>query len=264
MMKYIFLALVLLNFSATGQNPGPRLVAMGSGGTAVQDIWSLQQNPAGVAELKRSAFAIAYERHLLIRELSTQTALFILPYGRNVVGFSFERYGITEYREQKAGLSYARRFGDSFRLALAIKYFQLNISQYGSAKAFSVEAGFQLNVSDNFVIASHIANPNRSKYQNFSGSNLPVKLSFGASFRFSDRLLMISDLRKQLNYPIEVTTGIEYNLIKWFSLRGGASVNPFKQYTGFGVTSNKIQFDFAVASHPSLGYSPQIALGYEF
>lgn len=263
-MKHLFLVLIFLFSRASGQNPGPRLVAMGSGGTAVQDIWSLQQNPAGVAEFKRSAFAIAYERHLLMPELSTQTALFILPYDRNVVGFSFERYGITEYREQKAGLSYARRFGNSFRLALAIKYFQLTISQYGSAKAFSVEAGFQLNISDNFVIASHIVNPVRSKYQNFSGSNLPVKLSFGASFRFSDRLLMISDLRKQLNYPIDVTTGIEFSVIKWFLLRGGASVNPFKQYTGFGVKSDKIHLDFAVSSHPRLGYSPQIALGYEF
>ena len=263
-MKYIFLFFLLLHFKVNGQNPGPRLVAMGSGGTAIQDIWSLQQNPAGVADLKRPALAIAYERHVLVHDISTQTALFVFPYRRNVLGFSFERYGINEYTEQKAGLSYARRFGESFRLGIGFKYYQLSISQYGSAKALSVEAGFQLNVTDKFIIASHIANPDRSRYEDFSGSNLPVKLSFGASYRFSDRILMITDFRKLLNYPLDVMTGIEYNLIKWFSLRGGASANPFKQYTGFGITYNKIQLDVAVASHPSLGYSPQISLGYEF
>ena len=263
-MKYSFLVLILFHNLVNAQNPGPRLIAMGSGGTAIQDIWSLQQNPAGAAELKKPAFALAYERHLFMPELSTQTALFIIPYRGNVLGFSFESYGITEYREQKAGLSYSRGFGDSFRLAFAIRYFQLNISQYGSAQAVSVEAGFQLNVTDKLIIASHIANPNQSKYQNLSGLNLPVKLSFGLSFILSDRMLMITDIRKELNYPIDGTAGIEYSLIKWFSVRGGISVNPFKQYSGFGVKSKKIQFDFAVASHPSLGYTPQIGFGYEF
>jgi len=263
-MKYLLLFFILLNTGASGQNPGPRLVAMGSGGTALQGIWSLQQNPAGAAGLKKPAFAIAYERQLQIPDLSTQMALFIIPYRRNVLGFSFERYGITEYREQTAGLSYARNFGQAFRLAMAIKYFQLSIFQYGSANAFSIETGFQINITENFIIGSHIANPNRSTYREFSGSNLPVKISLGASVRFSDKVLMIADLRKSLNHPLDVMTGVEYNVMKWFSLRGGASVNPFKQYMGFELASNKLKFDFAVASHASLGYSPQIALSYEF
>lgn len=263
-MKYIFLSLFFVNIQANCQNPGPRLVAMGSGGTAVQDIWSLQQNPAGVAGLKRPALAIAYEQHILISDISTQTALFVVPYRRSVLGLSFEKYGISDYSEQKIGLSYARRFGDSFRLAVALKYCQLNIDRYGSSKALSVEAGFQVHVTDKFVLASHIVNPNRSRYQDFSGSYLPVRLSFGASYRFSDRVVMLADLRKLLNNPLDVMTGIEYKLIRWFSLRGGISANPFKRYSGFGINYNKLQLDVAIASHPNLGYSPQISLGYEF
>lgn len=263
-MKYVFLFLLLLHKEAHGQNPGPRLAAMGSGGTALSDIWSLQQNPAGIAELKRPMIAVAYEKHFLDAEVSTQNAVFAVPFRRNVLGVSFERYGFSEFNEQKVGVCYAKRFGDSFSMAIGLRYYQQNISQYGSAKAFSIEVGFQLKVTNEFTIASHIANPNQSRYNNLQGSILPAKLSLGGSFIFSDRLVMIVDVRAHLKYPPEGMTGIEYNIIKWFSLRGGVSVNPIKQYTGFGISYNKLQVDVSVASHPSLGYSPQVALGYEF
>lgn len=263
-MKYAFLFLLLIHGGVNGQNPGPRLSGMGSGGTAVSDIWSVQQNPAGIAELKRPMLAVAFEQHFLDPEVNTQSAVFIVPYHRNVFGISVERYGFSEFNDQKVGISYAKRFGDSFRMAIGLRYYQLNVSQYGSAKAFTIEMGFQLKVTGAFTIASHIANPNQSQYKNLPGSTLPVKLTVGGSFRFSDRLFLIADVRKYLKYPIDGMTGIEYDIIKWFSMRGGVSMNPFKQYTGFGINYNKMRLDVSVASHPSLGYSPQIALGYEF
>ena len=263
-MKYVFLILFLAHSAAKAQNPGPRLTAMGSGGTAISDIWALQQNPAGIAELKAPIIAVAYEKHFLDADVSTQNAVFVLPFRRNVLGASLERYGFSEFNEQKVGVYYARRFGDSFSMAIGFRYYQLNITQYGSAEAFTLDVGFQLKVTNEFTIASHIANPNQSRYNNLQGSNLPAKLSLGGSFKVSDRLLMSADLMKLLKYPPDFMTGIEYNIIQWMSLRGGVSVNPLKQYTGFGIRHRKIQFDVSVASHPNLGYSPQVALAYEF
>ena len=263
-MKYVLVFLLLMYARANGQNPGPRLAAMGSGGAALSDVWSLQQNPAGIAELKRPIVAIAYERHFMDAEVSTQNVVFVVPFRRNGIGLSLERYGINEFKEQIIGLNYAKGFGESFRMAIGLKYYQLNILNYGSAKAVAIDAGFQLKVSDKFTIASHMANPSLSKYKSLQGSNLPARLTLGTAFRFSDRLSMIVDIRKYFRHPVDGMTGIEYNIMKWFSLRGGVSVNPFKQYTGFGINFNKMQIDVSVASHPSLGYTPQVALGYEF
>jgi hypothetical protein len=263
-MKYLFFLIFLVHREANAQNPGPRLTGMGSGGTAITDIWSLQQNPAGIAELKRTMLAIAHEQHYFDPELSTQSAVFVVPYFRNVLGISFERFGFSEFRDQKIGIAYAKRFGDSFSMAIGLRYYQLSISRYGSAKALTIEVGFQLKVNNEFTIASHITNPNQSKYNNQQGSTLPVKLSLGGSFRFSDRLIMIADVRKVLKNQADGMTGIEYNIVKWFSLRGGVSMNPFKQYAGFGTNFNNMKLDVSVSSHPVLGYSPQFALGYEF
>lgn len=263
-MKYTLFFLLLLNIQIFGQNPGPRLMAMGSGGLAVSDIWSIQQNPAGIALLKRPMFAIAYEQQFPGAEVSTQSAVLVFPYLRNVFGLSFQRYGFSEYTEQVAGFCFAKGFGDSFSLAVGMRYYQLNISQYGAAGALTVEVGARLRINDLFTIASHVSNPNRSRYNSIQGTGLPVKLSLGSSFQFSDKLLLIADLRKYLDYPLDGIAGVEYGFLKWFSLRGGVSMNPFKQYTGFGINHNKMQLDFSVASHPILGISPQISLGYEF
>jgi hypothetical protein len=264
-MKYICLILILLQSPAYGQrNPGARSASMGTAGVALQDIWSLQQNPAGIASIRKATFAVGYEQHLLNQELSTQTALFVLPFGSNVVGISFEKYGFSQYKEQVSGFAYSRKFGESFNLSIGVKYHQLSITNYGSAQAFSVEAGFQYNVTGKLKVASHIANPSRSRYEQSSGSNLPVKLSFGAGYTFSDKLLVITDINKVLNFQTDVRLGVEYHIGKWLALRGGTSVNPFKQCAGFGMNYGHITVDAAIASHPVLGYSPQLGLNYEF
>lgn len=263
-MKYAFFILLLLNTRIYSQNPGPRLIAMGSGGIAVSDIWSVHQNPAGITVFKGPILSVAYEQHFLDTEVSTQSAVLVFPFQHNVFGLSFQRYGLNEYTEQIAGFCYAKSFGDSFSLAIGLRYYQLSISQYGSAKAFTFDLGAKLRITNEFSIASHILNPNRSLYNDLPNAALPVKLSIGSSIQFTDKILVVADIRKHLDYPLDGNAGLEYNIINWMSLRGGISVNPFKQYTGFGINYNKIQIDFSVASHPTLGCSPQISLGYEF
>ncbi|MEJ7778785.1 MAG: hypothetical protein WKF68_04265 [Daejeonella sp.] len=264
-MKYIFLLLILSHTSVNAQkNPGPRYAAMGSAGTALQGIWSMQLNPSGITAIEKPEMALAYERHFLDQDISSQTALFTFPYSGNVFGFNVERYGFTEYMELHAGIAYARKLGRSLSLAIGFKYHQLSIAGYGSASAFSAEAGFQFSVNEKLILASHVANPGRSRYEVLSGSNIPVKLSLGAAYRFSNKVAAACDLIKILNFPTDIRLGLEYSLIQHFSLRGGISANPFKQYAGFGFNYNRLSVDAAVSFHPALGYSPQIGLGYEF
>lgn len=264
-MKYIYLICILFHTSVQAQiNPGPRSTSMGSAGVAMQDVWALQQNPAGAAGIEKPIFAIGYEQRFFNQDLSTQTALFAFPYRQNVFGLSFQRYGISDYNEQRAGFAYSRRFGNSLYAAVGFNYHYIEVTKYGSAQTFSVEAGLQYRVTEKLWIASHIANPNRSRYDNLSGPIIPVSLSFGASYRFTDKVLICSDIQKVLNSSTDVKMGLEYKLIEWFSLRGGISANPFKQYAGFGLSYQRFCVEAASSSHPNLGFSPQIAISYEF
>ncbi len=264
-MKYLAILLLLFSCELRAQvNAGPRAAALGTAGTALNGVWSVQQNPAGISDVSEPALSLAYEQYLPEPGLSTRSAVFVFPFSNNAVGLSFERYGFSAYQEQSAGFAYAKKFGPSLKLALGFRYHQFSIPAYGSSAAFSVEAGFQYALSEQFSLASHVYNPGRSKYAAASEVDIPVKISFGTAVRFSDKLLLVSELRARLDYPLDVGVGLEYAMVEWFALRGGITVNPFKRYGGFGLSYNHVSLEGAISFHTHLGYSPQIGLGYEF
>jgi hypothetical protein len=264
-MKCICLIFILFQTAVMAQiSPGPRSLSMGSAGVALKDEWALQHNSAGIAGIRRPVFAVGYERHFSDQDLSTQKAVFAIPFKQHVLGLSFNRYGFSEYSEQTAGIAYSRNFSGALALSIALKYHQISIPKYGSANAISVDAGMQFQLNDRIWIGTHISNPSGSRYQDLSGSTIPVSLSFGISYEFSDKVLIISDINKVLNASIDTKLGIEYRLINWFAIRGGMSANPFKQYAGFGLNYQRFALDVAISSHLNLAYSPNLAFSYEF
>lgn len=262
---YLFFILFLCTLSISAQvNYGPRLTAMGNAGVALQDVWSVKKNQAGIAGLENAQFSAGYENRFGVKELNTQSAVFVLPIKNYAIGANFQYYGVNAYRKSKSGISLARVFGPQLLAAINLNYHQIKIDNYGNAQGFSVEVGLQYEAFKNLWFGTHIANPNQSKYGNNTEQIIPAHIQFGAAYKFSDQLMISSEVEKILDGQVDFKTGLEYKVVKFVALRGGVSVNPFKQFTGFGVNYEKFQLDFAVASHPVLGYSPQISIGYEF
>jgi hypothetical protein len=266
-MKKLYLT-VLCFFSIltlkAQSNSGPRFTALGNAGVALQDVWSASKNQAGIAGLTKPFIAAGYENRFGVSELNTQSAVFSIPIKNYAIGGSFQNYGVDAYNENKVGFSLARSFGPKLFIAVGANYHQLKINNYGDAKSVSVDIGLQYKLSPKLWLGSHIANPSQSKYGENADQIIPTAMAFGANYIFSDQLLITTEFEKVLNANADFKAGVEYKLIKIVALRGGISVNPFKQFAGFGINYKKVLVDFAVASHPVLGYSPQIALGYEF
>lgn len=259
----IFFLLTFL--SAKSQiNYGPRITAMGGAGVALQDVWSTQKNQAGIAALKTPVASLAYENRFLIKEISTKSAAFAIPISKYVLGAGFQSYGVNAYKETRGGLTLARAFSPKLLTAISVNFHQLQIANYGNTKAFSIEVGVQYEALKNLWLGAHIANPNSSKYGTNTDQIIPAHIQFGGCYRFSDKLIVSTEFEKVLDSQADFKTGLEYNVIKAFALRGGVSMNPFKQYAGFGLEIENLLFDFGISSHPILGYSPQISLGYEF
>jgi hypothetical protein len=234
---------------------------MAHAAVALQDVWSIEQNQAGLCDLKKPIFSIGSTPSLLDNELKTQAVIGAFPFQRNVFGLNFQRHGITEYNEQKAGFTYARRFNTLFA-AISGNYHQLHIQNYGLARSLSIEVGLQYWVNSNLCLGVHIANPNQSAYSS-NIAVIPRSAQIGASYRFSDELKLATSIYKVSNNPVDICAGIEYSLVDWIFLRGGISVNPLKQYIGVGIHYSQFRLDLATVSHTTLGYSPQLALSYE-
>ncbi|UKT65719.1 hypothetical protein [Pedobacter mucosus] len=262
---YALLILFFPNYLFAQNNYGGRLTAMGNNGAAVSDIWSLQANPSGITALTQSTVALNYIKHLFSDEISTQGLVAVVPFKNNFVGIGLQRYGFSEYNQNKINFAYAKKFGNSFSAAIAVNYHQLKIANYGSSTGFSIDVGAMYRLNKEFSFGAFVSNPSKQKFNSSKVlTEIPTSFNIGASYFASDRVLIATSVIKILNYPIDVSLGIEYKIINLLSLRGGFSVKPFKQYAGFGLNYNKILLDMATIYDANLGYAPQITIGYAF
>ncbi|HEY0054745.1 MAG TPA: hypothetical protein VGB63_05270 [Pedobacter sp.] len=269
-MKRFYLSALFMLFGFTTflysqeMNLGPRITAMGNTGVALQDVWSLQSNQAGVSEIKNFTASACYQNSYLNQELSTQSAVVAYSTGRNILGISFQNYGFSAYSEQKIGFTYAKRFGDALSAALNFNVHQVKILQYGSARTISVEGGLQYRFDKRITIGTHFSNPNRSGFNAEVNTTIPVVLEFGASYLLSNKILLNSGFIKALNSEADFRCGMEYSFIDAVAIRGGLGLNPFRQFAGIGYQLKDLKVDAGASTHPQLGVSPQIALSYEF
>lgn len=265
-MYYRVLLLLLLSINAKGQvNSGARFTGMGSTGTALRDVSSLASNQAGIANLESPILSFSFQKAFLGTDINSQSVLFVLPVRFGVLGYTISNYGIPKvYSNLKSGLSLARSFGPQLTMAMTVNYHQLQIPNYGSNRAFSVEFGVQYLFMERWIMGAHIENPGHFNYKAESYYKIPSIVRFGNSYQMNDQVLLSIDGVYLLSENLDANVGIEYSLVQYLKLRGGISINHFQQYTGFGIDYHNFLFDVAAILHPRLGVSPQIALSYVF
>ncbi|PRY53036.1 hypothetical protein B0I27_10443 [Arcticibacter pallidicorallinus] len=268
-MKVIRLSFLLFLFTGTSGaqdiNPGSRLLSMGNTGVALQDVWSMQANPAGIASLACPAAALTYQKNYPGTSLSTEAAVMVYPLKKHAFGLAFQSFGFSAYKELRMGLAYARKFGETVFTAVDFHYHQISVPSYGETRAFSIDAGFQYKPSSELIIGAHISNLSNSSYDQSAGADIPVQLSVGASYRFSEELLLSSSVvAANGDRGGDFRTGLEYCLMSQLAFRAGVGIHPFNQYAGMGYVFKRLSVDMAVSNHLVLGYNPQISLAYVF
>ena len=259
-----FLLIFLSTHYLYGQNNlGARLSALADNGASVNDIWTLQSNPAGITFLDKPAISLSYIKNLLSNEISSQSVVGVIPFKNNFIGASFQRYGFSAYNESKIGFAYAKKFGESLSLALNTNYHQLKIANYGATTGFSVDIGVLYHLNGHFVIGAFTSNLSRQKFNtDLISANIASSFNVVASYVATNKVLIATTVSKITNQSMDIRWGIEYKLFDLLSLRGGIGTKPFKQHVGFGLAFKKFLMDMATSYDANLGYAPQIALGY--
>ncbi len=260
-----FLILLFKTLNAQDINPGSRLTSMGNTGVALQDVWSIQSNPAGIASLAAPSAGLTYQKNYPGTSLSTEAAVFVYPLKNYAFGLSFQSFGFSAYKDLRVGFAYARKFGKAVYIAVDFNFHQISIPAYGSSRAFSIDAGFQYKPSKELIIGAHISNISNSAYDQAAGAGIPVQLAVGVSYRFSGELLLSTCVvAANGDRGGDLRTGMEYSIMSQLAFRAGVGVHPFNQYAGIGYVFKHVSVDLAVSNHLVLGYNPQISLAYVF
>ena len=242
---------------------GARGVAMAGASNTFKDINSIFANQAGLSHLKNAEAVLYSDQQFLVNEIRNIAAAFAIPSNFGTFGFNLHYHGFKDFNEQKVGLNYARMLSENVSIGAQINYFGIRIPEYGNRGLLSAEIGIRSQVFEEFTIAAHISNPIRIEI--VEGENLPTIFTFGLAYQPSRKLLLTAEAEKDIEFPVAVKFGMEYQIANPFLIRLGVSTTPTLFNFGMGIILKKLLIvDIAASYHQTLGFSPAIALRFSF
>ncbi|MFL5752547.1 MAG: hypothetical protein ACJ76F_04000 [Bacteroidia bacterium] len=242
---------------------GARSSAMGGASATLSDVWSVQNNQAGMGFLKSPVFGAYYENRFLLKQLSTSAFVAAVPVKKGTFGLTYTGFGYSAYKETKLGLAYGMALSENFSVGLQLDYLNTRIADiYGKANAITGEIGFQGKLSKNVIVAAHVYNPSRAKITNYNNEIIPMQMRLGIQYIFSEKVFILAEAEKGSYSRINFKGGIEYLPAKDIYIRAGGASNPAQASFGLGVNMKGLKCDISSAYHSILGFSPQIGLSF--
>lgn len=264
--NFLYCIVVLISISpnnsfASGdiKNIGSRSNSLGGCMLNLNDLWSTQNNQAGMAEIKSFSFGMAYQNRFLIKETSAFSLATALPVKFGTLGISLHRFGYSAYSENKFGISYGRKLGNKLNIGLSLNYFLISIGDdYGNKGLLSFDIGFQAKISESLSLGLHAENPLMIKLNKQENEVLFSALRAGLMYSFNYPLFISLEAEKN-NYVQKIIfrLGIEYTIKNKFSLRLGSSNSEEIFSFGCGLKLGSLSINLSAAMHNTLGFSPQ-------
>ena len=268
--RHLFLiGLLLLSisysaFSIGNQSSGARSLALGNANTNLYDVWSTNNNQAGLGLIKGFSLGISYENRFGLSELGLSNLNMAIPFKFGTFGLTVQQFGFSDYNENKFGLSYGMQLSSKVTLGGQIDYFLINIAeaQTTNKEAIAVELGMQIKATEKFQLAAHVFNLTNSELTGDYQEKLPMVLTLGVKYDFSKKVFAVVDLEKNIDLPANLKAGIEYHPVDAFYFRGGINTYDFHFSGGLGAEIKNFQIDLGFSHQTYLGYISQIALKY--
>lgn len=241
---------------------GSRSSSLGNCSAALHDFWSCLNNPAGMADWNDLAIGLSYENRFSMKELSFINSAFALPVNKiGCFGVTFSRFGFTDYSENKIGIAYARCLGPHLKLGLQIDYLYFNFSdKYEKRRAATFELGVQSDITDKLCIGAYIFNPINVYINTTIKEKIPIVFRLGLSYKITDDFLGTTELEYNSDKNMDYRIGLEYNVLKGFSIRAGVYTNPATACFGIGYSIKWFVIDISAKMNQHTGVSFQSSL----
>ncbi len=240
---------------------GARGNATGNCSVSLCDFWSIQNNPAGIANQRYFGAGISYENRFCMKELSFYNTAVVAPLRIGTVGLSLSRFGFENFNENKLALAYARAFGHYLKMGLKLDYLWFKFSDdYEKRRTATFELGIQSDITKDLRIGVYIFNPINVKLKTIHNDRVPVIFRFGLSYNVTKDFLTTSEVEYDSDNGIDYRFGLEYNTVKEFYIRAGVHTNPATASVGAGYTFNRVIVDVSATMNQYTGVSFQSSL----
>lgn len=257
---------------------GARATAMGGAYTSVPDgSNSTYGNAAGVLKLQSKEFTLMYSDWFADIKYTYTSYAQPLTDRTGISGsLIYVDYGAFDGRDEigqkindptASNMAFALTFGGRLRenilLGTNLKFIQEKLAGY-SANALSADLGllYYSNVYDIFYGFTIQNLGTKLKFENES-FNLPLTYRAGVSINaLQNKMIIGIDLVNARDIKMYPAFGMEYNLFRSFSLRGGYTLEKDigSGYTfGFGINTYLINLDYAFSPYGELGDTHRIS-----
>ncbi|QCR24447.1 hypothetical protein [Pontibacter sp. SGAir0037] len=268
MLKQLYLLLIFLSpyfaYAQADIPAGARAAALGNASVTLPDIWGLHNNVAGIARLEQAQFGVYTENRFGMRALSTVALQAVYPtasYGN--YGLSLSRFGDELFSQQHIGLGLGHKLGQ-FSLGGKVDVWQVAVQGYGSRKAVALSVGGQAEIVPDLNFGAYAYNINQAKLAEFEDERLPTIMKAGLSYRPYQRVVLLVETEKHIDFAADFKAGLEYLLLQEkLAVRTGFSSETNKATFGAGFQARQLQVDYAFGSTTLLGISNHLSVSYK-
>jgi long-subunit fatty acid transport protein len=188
-----------------------------------------------------------------------------LPLKVGVISFGLQSFGFKNFRTNRLGVGYSMKLAEFLSCGVQLNYHQVRLTDaYGRKDALTAELGLKANITDNWKVAFSVFNLTRTKISEFGEDRLTTLMRLGTQYTFSEKVMFVAELEKNVEFPVRFKTGIEYSPIRKLFFRGGFATQPIELSAGLGYRfKEQFQLDIGSAYHQILGWSPNFSFTYQ-
>ena len=266
-VKIHFVFWFLFPFMGWGQNSstlmGARQAGMGYSSSVLTDEWSFFNNIGGIGKVNETNAIFAYDINPALIGANRLAAALQSPTKWGTAGVGIFRFGDDVYSEHLFSVGFGNTMGNT-SLGAKCSYVQYRAEGFGTLTAINLDFDGVTQLTNQISLGAYLTNLTQSKLTGAHNEHLPAKLVAGISFRPSDKVLVSTELEKDLMYPAIWRSGLEYTLYKKIFVRTGFNLNPNAAFFGLGAQKKKIKMDYALRFNQLTGTVHQASAVYLF
>lgn len=240
-----------------------RANGMGNTFCCLKDEWSVFNNIGGLSGIGKTTAAFSYDVKPALTGASAMAAVLARPLKTGTAGFGVFKFGDDLYNEQIITTGYSSKVGIA-SLGISFNYIQYYTEGFGSKGIVTVSFGGIAQLTPLLSIGAHITNINQPKISTLENEHVPTLLNVGLNFKASEKIILVAEIAKDLDYKATLKAGLEYKAQKKFIVRTGFNAYPTAGFLGFGFKPKKFTLDYAFRYLPSTGGGHQATVGYTF
>ena len=240
---------------------GGRSAGLAYASSTLHDEWSLFNNVGGLAKVNQPSASFAYEARVGLIGANRMAAVIAAPVKMGVAAFGLFRFGDDLYNEQVITLGYSNQFGMAF-LGLKVNYIQYHAEGFGTHHAVSLNFGGLAQLTPQITVGAYIVNLNQPKLSTIDNERLPTKLLAGIAFQPNGKLLLLTEIEKDLEYDPTIKGGMEYAVYKKVNFRTGFNLHPNAVFFGLGFLIRKLKIDYALQYNNTLSAAHHASVVY--